>query len=83
MYKRQIYTCAGPEIAVASTKAYTTQIVVLLLLAMYIAQSLGKEDEDYRELIAGISDLPKQIEMILKDEKLFEKYAKYLSLIHI
>ena len=43
---------------------------------MYIAQSLGKEDEDYRELIAGISDLPKQIEMILKDEKLFEKYAK-------
>ena len=74
-----IYTCAGPEIAVASTKAYTTQIIVLLLLAMYIAQSLGKEDEDYRELIAGISDLPKQIEMILKDEKLFEKYAKYLQ----
>lgn len=43
-----IYTCAGPEIAVASTKAYTTQVIVLLLLAIYIAQSLGKEDEIYK-----------------------------------
>lgn len=74
-----IYTCAGLEIAVASTKAYTTQIIVLLLLAIYIAQSLGKEDKDYHELIVGISNLPNQIEMILKDEKIFENYAKYLQ----
>ena len=38
-----LYTCAGPEIAVASTKAYTTQLVLLILLAYYIAQELGKE----------------------------------------
>lgn len=74
-----IYTCAGPEIAVASTKAYTTQVIVLLLLAIYIAQSLGKEDEIYKDLIKGIAKLPQQIEDILKDEKIFENYANYLK----
>lgn len=74
-----IYTCAGPEIAVASTKAYTTQVIVLLLLAIYIAQTLGKENDIYKDIIKGISQLPKQIENILKDEKVFEKYADYLK----
>ena len=46
-----IYTCAGPEIAVASTKAYTTQLIVLLLLGMYISQALGNENEDYKRII--------------------------------
>lgn len=77
--KATIYTCAGPEIAVASTKAYTTQVIVLLLLAIYIAQSLGKEDEIYKDLIKGIAKLPQQIEDILKDEKIFENYANYLK----
>ena len=71
-----IYTCAGPEIAVASTKAYTTQVIVLLLLAMYVAQTLGKENDIYKDIINGIA---KQIENILKDEPLFEKYANYLK----
>lgn len=74
-----IYTCAGPEIAVASTKAYTTQVIVLLLLAMYVAQTLGKENDIYKDIINGIAKLPKQIENILKDEPLFEKYANYLK----
>lgn len=74
-----IYTCAGPEIAVASTKAYTTQVIVLLLLAMYIAQTLGKENAIYKDIIKGIAQLPKQIENILKDEEIFEKYAYYLK----
>lgn len=74
-----IYTCAGPEIAVASTKAYTTQVIVLLLLAMYIAQTLGKENNIYKDIIKGIAKLPKHIENILKDEAIFEKYASYLK----
>ncbi|WP_285945387.1 glutamine--fructose-6-phosphate transaminase (isomerizing), partial [Thomasclavelia cocleata] len=77
-----IYTCAGPEIAVASTKAYTTQVIVLLLLAMYIAQTLGKKSEIYRDIIKDIILLPKQIKNILKDEKIFEKYANYLKKQH-
>lgn len=77
-----IYTCAGPEIAVASTKAYTTQVIVLLLLAMYIAQTLGKKSEIYRDIIKDITLLPNQIKNILKDEKLFEKYANYLKKQH-
>lgn len=74
-----IYTCAGPEIAVASTKAYTTQVIVLLLLAMYIAQTLGKKNEVYKDIIKDITLLPKQIKNILKDEKVFKKYANYLK----
>lgn len=74
-----IYTCAGPEIAVASTKAYTTQVIVLLLLAIYIAQTLGKENEIYKDIIKGIAQLPEHIENILKDEPVFEKYANYLK----
>lgn len=74
-----IYTCAGPEIAVASTKAYTTQLIVLLLLAMYVSQALGNENENYKHIIEGIASLPKHIENILNDEKIFEGYAKYLT----
>lgn len=74
-----IYTCAGPEIAVASTKAYTTQLIVLLLLAMYISQALGNETEDYKRIIEGIASLPQHIESILNDEKIFAGYAKYLT----
>lgn len=74
-----IYTCAGPEIAVASTKAYTTQVIVLILLAMYIAQTIGKENDIYKDIIKDITNLPKQIENILADEALFEKYANYLK----
>ena len=74
-----VSTCAGPEIAVASTKAYTTQLIVLLLLGMYISQALGNENEDYKRIIEGIASLPQHIENILKDEKTFEHYASYLK----
>lgn len=74
-----IYTCAGPEIAVASTKAYTTQVIVLLLFAMYVAQALGKETDEYLRIIEGIASLPKHIEHILEDHEIFEGYAKYLE----
>ena len=74
-----IYTCAGPEIAVASTKAYTTQLIVLLLFAMYVSQALGNENEAYSKIINGIASLPDHIDNILKDAPKFEQYAKYLK----
>lgn len=77
-----IYTCAGPEIAVASTKAYTTQLIVLLLLAMYIAQALDIQNDEYKKIVQGIATLPKQIEAILDDKDIFDHYASYLKDLH-
>ena len=63
-----LYTYAGPEIAVASTKAYTTQIMVLNLIAMYFAQVRGTLDEDRAsELRGALWELPAQAENILLD----------------
>ena len=56
-----LYTWAGPEIAVATTKGYTTQLAILDLLAVYIADKLGKIDEmRYNELVSGICALPER-----------------------
>ncbi|MFV0394625.1 MAG: glutamine--fructose-6-phosphate transaminase (isomerizing) [Coprobacillaceae bacterium] len=74
-----IYTCAGPEIAVASTKAYTTQLVVLLLLSIYIAQNLEKNSDEYKTMLEQLHDLPNYIDTLLNDDKLFESYATYLE----
>lgn len=75
-----LYTCAGPEIAVASTKAYTTQLVLLILFAYYVAQQLGKEVD--HELIHQLNSIPQYVENILKDHQLFENYAKMLENLH-
>ena len=54
-----IYTWAGPEIAVATTKGYTTQTAVLEMLAVYMAKKLGRiEEKRYRELVECIRQLP-------------------------
>ena len=56
-----LYTWAGPEIAVATTKGYTTQVAVLSLLSVYMARALGRIDEErYRELVRGICSLPER-----------------------
>ncbi len=58
-----LYTWAGPEIAVATTKGYTTQLVVLYLLAMDIARKLGKlEDDRYPALLYDMLRLPRLIQ---------------------
>lgn len=63
-----LYTYAGPEIAVASTKAYTTQIMVLNLMALYFAQVRGTVDaERARHLRNALWELPAQAEGILQD----------------
>lgn len=75
-----LYTCAGPEIAVASTKAYTTQLVLLMLLAYYVAQVLGKDID--HELIDQLNTIPQYVENILNDHAIFENYAKMLENLH-
>lgn len=58
-----IYTWAGPEIAVATTKGYTTQVAVLNLFAVYAAEKLGRiDDERYKALLASILEMPAQIQ---------------------
>lgn len=75
-----LYTCAGPEIAVASTKAYTTQLVLLILFAYYIAQQLSKEVD--HNLIDQLNSIHQYVENILEEHQLFENYAKMLENLH-
>ena len=70
-----IYTHAGPEIAVASTKAYTSQIVLLAILAINFAEKLGINKEKIAELKDDIIKLPSQVEEILKDTSTIKEFA--------
>lgn len=64
-----IYTWAGPEIAVATTKAYSTQLAVIDLLALYISEKLGTlPQEEYDALCRGLLELPDVMERILTEE---------------
>ena len=72
-----IYTHAGPEIAVASTKAYTCQVTILTLIAIYFAEILGRADNDKITAIKeDILKLPSKIEEILKNISEVKKFAK-------
>ena len=72
-----LYTWAGPEIAVATTKGYTTQIAVLSLLAVYLADRLGKIDQKgYEGLLKGIQMLPERCQRSLDLNKQIPKLAK-------
>ena len=71
------YTWAGPEIAVASTKAYTTQLICMYLIALYMGKTKGAIDEDYYNLIISeLKALPDKVAAILEKEKDIEKLAK-------
>lgn len=71
-----IYTHAGPEIAVASTKAYTSQVVLMVILAVYFAEVLGSCDENYiEELKSDILDLPAKVETILDEINTVKEFA--------
>ena len=71
-----IYTHAGPEIAVASTKAYTCQVVLLNILAIYFAESLGYTSKELEDFKTEILELPSKMKIILDDTKLIEDFAK-------
>lgn len=71
-----IYTHAGPEIAVASTKAYTSQVILMVILAVYFAEVLGSCDENYiEELKSDILDLPAKVETILDEINTVKEFA--------
>ena len=69
-----IYTHAGPEIAVASTKAYTSQVVLMVILAMYFAEVLGSYD-GIEKLKADILDLPAKVEAMLDETDAIKEFA--------
>jgi glucosamine--fructose-6-phosphate aminotransferase (isomerizing) len=72
-----VLTHAGPEIGVASTKAFTSQLVALHLLAMYLGQIRGAlRPEDARPHIESLTQLPRLIEQALKCEPQIEEIAK-------
>lgn len=71
-----MYTWAGPEIAVATTKAYSTQLVALYLLAMYFGKIKGTlNQEDYKELVNEIVALPDKVQTILGDKENIQFFA--------
>ncbi len=74
-----IYTHAGPEIAVASTKAYTSQVVLINILAIYFAEILKTQTSEFiATLKKDILELPKKIEKTLKTNEQIKKFAKQI-----
>ena len=71
-----LYTWAGPEIAVATTKAYTTQMVLLLMLGVYLAKQSNRiENQEYVGIIRELQNLPEKIGEILNNLDLYQKVA--------
>ena len=71
-----LYTWAGPEIAVATTKAYTTQMVLLFMLGVFLAKKSGRLNrEEYAAMISEIQSLPEKISMVLNDLDHYQKAA--------
>ena len=70
------YTHAGPEIGVASTKSFTTQVVVLSLMALRIAKEQGTiTSTEYRQMITELELIPNKIEKVLESDDLIKKIA--------
>ena len=73
-----VYTWAGPEISVASTKAYTTQLVAGLLFAVYLGQLNGKLDAALaKDILIGIHELPELIHTIFEVDEDMKAFAKH------
>ena len=70
------YTHAGPEIGVASTKAFTTQITVLFLMALRLAQAKGSiSTTEYQEYLFAVENIPTKVEAVLKTDKIVKEIA--------
>ena len=71
------YTWAGPEIAVASTKAYTTQLICMYLLGLYMGKTKGTiEDDYYDKVLSDLKALPDKVELLLKKEDEIAEIAR-------
>ena len=74
-----LYTWAGPEIAVATTKAYSTQLAVLDMIGLAFGEALGTvKKEEYNEAVAELQKLPEKMEQFLASERC-EAIPKYAS----
>ncbi len=72
-----VYTHAGPEIGVASTKAFTAQVTVLAMMALSIGKTRNTiSSEDYKNIIKELSEVPEKIEKILKLDNDFKKISE-------
>ena len=82
-----VYTHAGPEIGVASTKAYVSQLTALALFALYLGRMRGLSETRAKELAQGIAELPRHIKTILERkeeiEKIAKKYATVSNMLYI
>lgn len=75
-----VYTHAGPEIGVASTKAFTAQVTVLTMIAIATAQAKGTiNDETYRRLLIELSAIPSKVEEILKSAEEIKDISKLFT----
>ena len=75
-----LYTLAGPEIAVATTKAYSTQLAAMYALALALAYAKGRLDEsDYRYYIEELHALPDKIERVLENKERIQWFASKYS----
>jgi glucosamine--fructose-6-phosphate aminotransferase (isomerizing) len=71
-----LYTWAGPEIAVATTKAYSTQLVLLDMLGLYFADILGTiSPEEYAAVVQELQQLPRKLETVLQDTEQYQYLA--------
>jgi glucosamine--fructose-6-phosphate aminotransferase (isomerizing) len=71
-----LYTHAGPEIAVASTKAYNTQLMAIYMIALELARLSGRMDtEAYARLAKGLGDVPALMERILDTKQQLQRFA--------
>jgi glucosamine--fructose-6-phosphate aminotransferase (isomerizing) len=78
-----LYTRAGPEIGVASTKAFTTQLVCLYLLALHLGKLHGSvSDAEIRRMLEDVKALPHKMEEVLSCAKNIEKIARFLFRAH-
>lgn len=80
-----MYTWAGPEIAVATTKAYSTQLIAQYLLALKFARVRGTIDEGvFTSMIGELKQLPEQISLLLSHRENVQKFAnRYLATEHV
>lgn len=74
-----LYTCAGPEIAVASTKAYTTQLTLLACIMLKLAELAKVEVNGYDQLLHDLKALPETIDSMLGMEEQMKEYASFLK----
>ncbi|MDV2503918.1 MAG: glutamine--fructose-6-phosphate transaminase (isomerizing) [bacterium] len=75
-----LYTYAGPEIGVASSKAFTAQLAALYMLSIYLGRARGRLSEEAgSEMIQALVEVPKHVEDILERDSLYEELARHYA----